>query len=147
MNTKSKLSIICALAFVGIIIGNIGLADTSTVTATVTIGDVQVTLTPTSFSYGTMPLNTSKKSFNVINEGNGVKNIEAEVGSVVTNLEIKGDHTASWQLEGSSGEDQYVHKFGKATNGATEPASYTALTTTYTTLETGLIASGSVFLG
>lgn len=147
MNTKSKLSIICVLAFVGIIIGNIGLADTSTVTATVTIGDVQVTLTPTEFSYGTMPYGTSKESFDIIGQEEGDKNIKATVGSILTSLTIKGASTTDWTLEGSIGNNQYVHAFGMATDGTTKPDSYAALTGTLATLSSNIASEQSVYFG
>ena len=124
-------------------------ADEKNVTATVTIGNVSVTLAPTSFNYGTMPFNTTKESFDVIDGGS--KNISATVGSVVTNLTIKGaDSTggSGWTLAGTNGAGTYVHSFGEAADQTTQPGSYATLNSaSFTTLKTGVAASGVVWFG
>lgn len=103
-------------------------ADTASVAATVTPGEISVTVDPTTFDYGTMPLNTSKTSYTAI-----PGKITATVGSVNTDLDIKGANadgatTGVWTLAGTTGVDTYVHGFGL---GTTDPGTYTNLTTTY----------------
>ncbi|MDD4382254.1 MAG: hypothetical protein PHE21_02835 [Candidatus Dojkabacteria bacterium] len=124
-------------------------ADTEgTVTATITIGVVSVTVAPTSFDYGTMPFSSTAESFDIIDE-EGDKNIESTVGTLVTDLDIKGASTVAWTLSDTAiGENQYMHKFGDATDSTTRPASYTALTTGYDNdLADDVAASGSVWFG
>lgn len=122
-------------------------AQEGTVTATVTIGVVSVTVTPTSFDYGAMPFGSQRESFDVI-DVSGDKNIKATVGGVLTNLDIKGADTAGWTLESSVGENQYTHNFGVATDATTVAASYTALTTSYdNVLGTNLAATSDVWFG
>lgn len=127
---KSLLTAICILTITGVVVGNmVGASDEGTVTATVTIGDVSVTVDPVSFNYGTMPFNASKESFDVV--GGGSNNIKATVGSVVTDLDIMATSTAAWTLASSVGANQYMHEFATSTDQTTQPAGYAALTNDY----------------
>lgn len=135
--------------FISIVLANtVKAATEGTVTATVTIGVVSVTVTPTSFDYGTIPFSSVKESFDVI-DISGDQNIKATVGTLVTDLDIKGASTAAWTLSATSiGVDQYMHKFGTSANSTTRPASYTALTTGYdNVLGTAIAANGDVWFG
>jgi len=68
-------------------------------------------------------------------------------GNTTENFNIKGQNTACpWTLAFSAGSDQYVHQFCNDTDNdcSSPPTNYTALTTSYQTLATGVSASGSV---
>ena len=120
----------------------------NTVTATVTIGTVSVTVSPTSFDYGTMPFSTYKESFDTAGALSG-KNISATVGTLKTDLAIKGAVTTDWTtLDATTpGVNTYVHKFGVAANETTRAASYAGLTTTNTSLASAVAANGVVWFG
>jgi len=121
------------------------------VTATVTIGTVSVTVVPTSFDYGTIPFSDSKESFDTAGDLSG-KNIKATVGTLVTDLDIKGAVTAGWTTLHATapGVNTYVHKFGTSTNETTRPSSYTGLTTSFDDadkLAAAVASEGSVWFG
>lgn len=108
---KLLLFLLSTFFFVDLFFVDTAKADTEgTVTATVTIGVVSVTVSPTSFDYGTMPFSSVKESFDVI-DVSGDKNIKATVGTLVTDLDIKGASTAEWALSPTAiGVNQYMHK-------------------------------------
>jgi len=148
-----KLKLLSLLLSVSLFIGlflvdTVSAATEGTVTATVTIGIVSVTVTPTSFDYGTMPFSSAKESFDII-DVLGDKNIKATVGTLVTDLDVKGASTAAWTLSDTAiGANQYMHNFGTSANSSTRPASYTALTTGYdNVLGTNIAADGFVWFG
>jgi len=128
---KSLLATICILGIVGMMIGTTVKAG-DTVTATVTIGTVSVTVSPTSFGYGSVPYSGSKESFD---SDLASHNISATVGTAITDLDIKGVNTADWTLDtvANIGANKYAHKFGTSTGETARPASYVAteLTTTF----------------
>lgn len=148
-----KLKLLSLLLSVSLFIGlflvdTVKAATEGSVTATVTIGVVSVTVTPTSFDYGTMPFSSVKESFDII-DISGDKNIKATVGTLLTDLDIKGASTSAWTLSATAiGVDQYMHKFGSSANSTTRPSSYTALTTAYdNVLGTDIAANGDVWFG
>lgn len=146
---KLKLLLFLVFLFIGfLLVDNVKAASEGTVTATVTIGVVSVTVTPSSYDYGTMPFSSLKESFDVI-DISGDKNIKATVGSLITDLDIKGADTTAWTLNAIAiGANQYMHKFGTSTDSTTRPASYTALTTGYdNVLGTGIAPAGDVWFG
>jgi len=146
---KLLLFLLSTFFFVDLFFVDTAKADTEgTVTATVTIGVVSVTVAPTSFDYGTMPFSSVKESFDVI-DVSGDKNIKATVGTLVTDLDIKGASTAAWTLSATAiGVNQYMHKFGSSVDSTTRPASYTALTTGYdNVLGTDIAANSYVWFG
>jgi len=147
---KSLLATICVLAIIGMAAGIATVkADTEgTVTATVTIGEVSVTIVPTTFNYGSVPFSASKESFDVIDEA-GNNNIKATVGTVQTDLDVRATSTAAWTLAATTDANQYIHKFATSTNGTTRPTGYVALTNDYgdTVLATNVSANGDIWLG
>ena len=142
---KQLIATICILGLVGMVVGVIAQGATEdTVTATVTPGVVSVDVTPATFDYGYMTLNTSKTS----HEAGQTSGITANVGTVHTDLNIRGanalgDPTGTWTLAGSTGSDIYVHEFG----AGADPGSWTALTTSNATLTIGVTPSGSYIFG
>ncbi len=148
---KSLLATICILAMVGMMIGTIAKAG-DTVTATITIGTVSVTIAPTTFDYGTMPFSSTKASYDTAGVLAG-KNISATVGTLVTDLDIKGAVTTGWTtLDATTpGVNTYVHKFATSTDETTEPTnSYVGLTTSFADpdkLAAAVAAEGVVWFG
>ena len=135
--------------FVGLVLADqVKAATEGSVTATVTIGTVSVTIAPSSFDYGTMPYSDTKESFDII-DVSGDKNVKATVGTLLTDLDIKGADTADWTLSATAiGADQYMHKFATAADSTTRPVSYTALTTGYdSSLATDVAANGDIWFG
>lgn len=135
--------------FVGLVFADhVKAATEGSVTATVTIGVVSVTVAPTSFDYGVMPFSDTNESFDII-DVSGDKNIKATVGTLLTDLDIKGAGTTAWTLSATAiGANQYMHHFGTSANGTTRPASYAALTTGYdSSLGTDIAANGDVWFG
>ena len=105
---------------------------------------ISVTITSDgTIAYGTMADNTSKSTLaGDLNDMQTVKND----GNVTENFNIKGQNSASWTLSTSSGSDQYVHKYCNDTDNdcSSPPTSYSALTTDYQTLDTGIAVNGTV---
>ena len=107
-------------------------AESDSVSATVTIGDISVALAPSSIDFGSMPLDTSRTTLESVQS----TNITATVGLVLTDLDIQGANTTSasegtdWILDSANTTlDHYILEWGDATNASTEPVSWTALTT------------------
>ncbi len=91
--------------------------------------------------YGTMVAGTSKTTINLTDTQTLTND-----GNVTEIFNIKGQNAACpWTLAATAGTDQYVHEFCKATDVscASPPTNYTALTTSYQTLYTGVPASGT----
>ena len=131
-----------------LLITRVHAATEGTVTATVTIGVVSVTISPSNFDYGTMPFSSVKESFDVI-DISGDKNIKATVGSLLTDLDIKGSDTTDWSLSSTSiGVNQYMYKYGTSTDAVTRPASYSSLTTSYdNVLASDISANSYIWFG
>jgi len=62
-------------------------------------------------------------------------------GNVAENFNIKGQNSANWTLAGTNGSDIYRHRFCTLTCDTTP--TWTALTTSYQTLATGVATSGN----
>lgn len=149
---RNILVIAFILAIIGVTIGVVSNAsEEDTVTATVEIGDISVTITPTSFDYYSMPYSATSTSYSLLGVGGeqpgSGHNIAALVGAVETDLDIKASGTADWTLDATIGADTYVHKFGLADGETTEPGSYAALTDTYVPLTTAVTSSTSIYFG
>jgi hypothetical protein len=68
-------------------------------------------------------------------------------GNVTETFNIKGQNTSCpWTLAATVGNDQYVHQFCNDTDDDCDspPTNYTALTTNYQVLDTGIAVSGTV---
>lgn len=141
---KQILSIVCLLSLVGVALGMGAVAQTSTstVTTTVNIGTVSVTVDEGTVTYGTMPYDTEKTSLSVL-----LNNIKATVGSVITDLTIKGSDTEDWTLSTNTGENLYIHSFGLAVDSTTEAGDYSPLSTTPTVFVNDMTASSTQYFG
>lgn len=136
--------------FLGFLVAIVGLltvaaanaADNAAVTATVTVQNISMTLSQTSFDYGTMPVNTASSTLTLFG-GTGI--VATNNGNVNEDFDINGVDTADWTLAGTTGSDQYIHQFCNDTdnNCTTPPTSYTALTTSPALLDAAVAAAGT----
>lgn len=121
----------------------VAIAGTTTLQAAV----VSVSVSDGGVSYGMMPANTSKST--LTGELNDMQTATND-GNVTENFNIKGQDATgggcTWTLAAANGSDQYVHEFCNDTDldCTSPPTNYTALTTTYQTLKTGVAVSGTV---
>ena len=111
-------------------------ADEASVTATVTVQNISVSVSDGTVTYGTLAVNTSAGT-----NGSDTQSATND-GNVTADLNIRGQNTAAWTLAGTVGANQYVHRFC-TTSCASPPTSYTALTTSYQTLASGVTATNS----
>lgn len=115
-------------------------ADTADVTATVTVQNVSVTVTDGSVNYGTLGTTETEDTAN--NGGVNDSQTATNNGNVQVDLNIRGANTVNWTLAAIQGSDQYFHKF--CTVDCDGSPTWSALATPgYTTLATGVAASGS----
>ena len=141
---KSLIATICILGMVGLVIGAkvVQGADEATVTATVTVQDIQVSVADGTVTYGTLGQNSTKGTHSGdLNDTQTATNS----GNITENFNIKAIADAStpnWTIGATASSDIYVHQFCTA-SCTTPPTNYTALTTNYTTLATGIEASGN----
>lgn len=122
---------------------SVGAATEATVTATVTAQNVAVSVSDGNVTYGTLALSATRSTLPA--EENEMQTATND-GNVTSDLSIKGQNSAAWTLGATQGANQYFHKFcnDTANDCSTPPTSYTALTTNYQTLATGVAASGSI---
>lgn len=134
----------------GLVISTPVLAVTSAVTATVLVSNVSISLSQSSFNYGTMALNAASSTLNLFS-GAGI--VATNNGNLTEDFDIYGANTTgagtNWTLDSSNAtQNHYIHKFCQDTdNDCTLPggaANYTALTGTPATLKHGITASGNV---
>jgi len=109
--------------------------------------NVSVSVSDGVIEYEIMPANTSKST--LPGELNDMQTATND-GNVTENFNIKGQDATgggcTWTLASSNGSDQYVHQFCNDTNldCSSPPTNYTALTTSYQPLDTGIAVSGTV---
>jgi hypothetical protein len=137
---KNKIVILFLLIFASILVGvSSRSADTGSVTATVTAQNISISVSDGSVSYGTLAINTTEDT-----TSGGVNDSQTATneGNVTENFNIMGSDTGSWTLAATQGSDEYFHKF--CNNGTCDSsANWTALTTSYQTLATGVASSGT----
>jgi len=100
---------------------------------------VSVSVSDGIVTYGTMVAGASTTTINLTDTQTLTND-----GNVTEIFNIMGQNTACpWTLAATAGTDQYVHEFCKKTDVscASPPTNYTALTTGYQTLYTGVAAS------
>lgn len=126
------------------------LLDTYTVIPAITTASsavISVTVSDGNVAYGILPTNTSKTTLpDELNDAQTATND----GNVTENFNIKGMDAAgggcTWILSSTNGSNRYVHQFCNDNDFdcSNPPTNYTALTTTYQTLDTGIPVNGSV---
>jgi len=108
---------------------------------------VSVSVSDGNVAYGIMPTNTSKST--LPGELNDMQTATND-GNVTENFNIKGQDATgggcTWTLASTNGTDQYVHQFCNDTDYdcSSPPTNYTALTTSYQALDTGIPVGGTV---
>lgn len=134
---KYSVLLIPVFLFFGFLLTRAAYAATSaTVAATVTAQNISVTVADGIVSYGTLAVGASGGT-NASDTQTATNN-----GNISEDFNIKGQNSTAWTLAGTSSTDQYVHKFCTASCGSA-PTNYTALTTNYQTLASGVAASGT----
>lgn len=141
----SKSLRIALLIFIAVVVAGwvnnnqVDAADTAVVSATVTVQNVSVTVSPGTVAYGTMALNSSKSTIPAdLNAAQTVTNN----GNVSEQFNIRGQNSANWTLGLTAGSDTYVHQFCAAAC-TSPPTNFTGLTTNYQTLAASIAASGT----
>lgn len=108
---------------------------------------VSVSVADGTVTYSMMPVNTSKTTLS--GELNDMQ-VATNNGNVTENLNIKSQDATgggcNWTLAGTNGNNQYVHQFCNDTDYdcTSPPTNYSALTTGYQNLKTGVSVSGTV---
>jgi len=145
---KRRILILLALAAMGaVVLGPAVLAaDTGNVTATVTVQNVALTVSDGDISYGTL---AAGGTYSTISTEADEMQTATNTGNVTEDFNITGDDVStgcSWTLAATQGSEQYFHKFCNDTDNDcdTPPTNYTALTTGYQALGTGVATSGTV---
>ena len=141
MDKKETIIFFGLLALVGIIIflgASVKAQTTGAVTATVTAQNVAVSVSDGTVTYGTISLGeTASTSSDGLDDSQTATND----GNVTSDLNIMGQNSANWTLAATVGSDNYVHEF--CTSNCDSTPTWTALTTSYQTLATGIAASGN----
>ena len=141
---KSLIASIAILGIVGMVVGAVvqGGQHEASVAATVTVQNISVSVGDGVVAYGALPVSTSEDT---TSGGLNDTQIATNNGNVTEDLEIKGIDSANWTLVASIGvADEYVHKFCKVDTGDCDGTpTWTALTTSYQTLKTGVAALGT----
>lgn len=102
---------------------------------------ISVSVSDGTITYGTMAAGASKTTIDLTDSQTLTNN-----GSVTETFNIQGQNTSCpWTLAATASTDQYVHEFCKKTDVSCTgpPTNYTALTTSYQTLYTGVAATGT----
>lgn len=145
---KSLLTTVCILAIIGMIVGvMVKAVDEKSVTATVTVSQISISITPGTVSYGTLALSGIKDTTSGgTNESQTVTNN----GNMNVDLDIKGTTATpqcTWTLAATQGDGQYFHKYCNTGSGSPDPCDATptwnALTTTYVQFDTAVIPTGT----
>jgi len=139
---KSLIANVCILGMIGIVIGTgVFAAETAQVSATVKVQSISVSVSPGTVDYGTLTANSIEDT-----TSNGVNTSQTATndGNVTEDFNIKGEDVSagcSWTLAETQGDEQYFHNF--CTSDCDSNPNWTALTTSYQTLATGVSESGS----
>ena len=142
---RSLIISIAILALVGLIVGmGVQAAGEASVEATVTVQNISVSVSDGSVVYGTLGANTSKDTTSASGQLDNTQ-IATNNGNVTENLNIRGTDSANWFLKATPAvADEYKHEFCKVDTGNCDVTPiWTALTTSNTTLKTGLAASNT----
>ncbi len=148
MRVNAKKSGVLTPANAGVVAGVLALfaaggiawaATSATVAATVTVQNISIGVSSGTVAYGILANNTSKST---ISGDLGDTQSATNTGNVAEDFSIKGQNSTAWTLAGSTGSDQYVHKFCSASCGS-PPTNFTALTTSFQALASNVAVNGS----
>ncbi|PWB38911.1 MAG: hypothetical protein C3F02_01475 [Parcubacteria group bacterium] len=139
--SKNSLVLVSILMVAGLAI-MIHARAATVVTATVTVRSLAVSLTPTSFDYGTMDSNTSSSTLQMF-AGAGI--VVTNDGSVNEDFYLTGSDTGAWTINTAVASNVYVHKFCNDTDDdcTSPPTSYTNMSTGATPLDTAIAEDGT----
>ncbi|HCC67821.1 TPA: hypothetical protein DEP90_01235 [Patescibacteria group bacterium] len=127
------LSMVIALA---IFTTDILAAEEGTVTATVTATSISLTVSDGTVEYLTVGVGQTKDTTTNATTGVDDSQTANNNGNVAEDFNIKGVDTLSWALAGTAGSETYFHKWCISDCDGT--ATWTAMTTSYTTLASGI---------
>lgn len=147
---KSFFATIGIIALVGMMI--VGLAraadPTAEVTATVTVQQVALTVTPGTVAYGTLATSGTKDTtsggVNATQQANNTGNVNVDFD--VMGIDVTG--TCTWELADTQSSEQYFHKYCTTGAGSPDPCDTTPTWNamnedTYTEFATGIAPSGN----
>lgn len=146
----SLISILIVMIFGLLIVVGARAADNAAVTATVTVQNIAMTLSQSSFDYGTMLANTTSSTLALFS-GAGI--VVTNTGNVNEDFDINGANTGTgaagngWDLDtATSTANIYAHRFCNDTDDVCTTAwtNYSAMTTSPGALDTAVAASGTV---
>lgn len=134
LSVSLLLSLLVLIVFSGVVWG----AETATVSATVTVQNISVSVSDGTVTYGTLGLSATQDT-----TASGIDDSQTATndGNVSEDLNIQGQNSTAWTLASTAGSDQYFHKF--CTSDCDGTPTWTALTTSYQTLASGVASSGS----
>lgn len=138
------LSVLIVVVFGFLVVVGVKAADNAAVTATVTAQNIAMTLSQSTFAYGTMSSNTTSTTVPLWS-GAGI--VATNTGNVNEDFDINSANTTGWTLAtATSTADIYAHRFCNDTdNTCTTPwTSYTAMTTSPGALDTAIAPAGTV---
>lgn len=106
---KKLFSLVALVAIFGWSVSGLAkAADTGTVTATVTVAVASVTLSQSSFAYGSVPVNTASSTL-ALWSGAGI--VATNTGSEAS-FDLSSSDSTGWTLSGTSNADNnFMHKF------------------------------------
>lgn len=136
-----SVAIVC---FIGMMVFGLTQAQTTDeVNATVTVQNIAVSVSDGSITYGILGQNSTTTTLL-----GGVDDMQTATndGNVTSTINIRGTNSTNWTLAGTADTDIYTHHFCNETDNdcSTPLASYTALTTDYATLKSGVSVSSTV---
>lgn len=139
---KKVLSLMAILALVGAVLGpGIFAAETANVTATVTVQNVAITVEDGNIAYGILVAGGTKDT---TTHGVDDSQTATNTGNVTEDFSIRGFDVStgcSWTLANTQGTETYFHKF--CTANCDSSPTWTALTTSYQTLASGVAVGGT----
>lgn len=139
---KTLLVTICIFTVIGMGIGVMVKAAEESVTATVMVQQVSLSITDGTVAYGTLATSGTKGTHSGdLDDSQSAQN----TGNVNVDFDIKGTNVSggcTWTLAATQDSEEYFHQFCTGTC-TSPPDSYTALTTNFATLDTGVAPTSS----
>ncbi|MBU1133145.1 hypothetical protein KKG08_02645 [Patescibacteria group bacterium] len=136
----SLLAPIISILAVAVAFGNVSkAADTSVVTATVTVQNISVEMVANStISYGTIGTQSTQET---TTNGLSTTPVANNNGNVTEDLSVKSQNSASWTLSSDTTANNYFHKVCNAS--CTTTGSWEFMTTSYLQVHNAVAASNS----
>lgn len=137
-----------ALAALPLVFASIGsAATTGNVAATVTPQNISVAVSDGAVAYGALALSSSEDTTSGGVDDTQVATNDGNVAEDFNILSTDATGGTTWTLAGSPGADQFSHSFCTTGGGSPDPcdtgASWSNLTTSYSSLATAVATSGT----